>query len=282
MSVPDVVRIGHCWAGAGGLRSGTSIRCSVCARPAGLCSRVQGQWAAARGAGFAGKGAARTAHLSRNSSQRRPGQQRPAGSRCSGSSGRLACCGWHAVRCSQRAAGACCGAHRLRCGFSWLLQRVDWLHTGACSAAVLEVGVHQCQPISSRDLQLDTAAGALSQPVSSPAAPVNAGTQRKLAGQEGWLQLYQRAVDTCPTYAPAHYNLGEFSGWHARPGIQTASCVFAPFRARYNAHAAAAAAAAAAALTAAAAVPPHDLCLQAWRLARRGRQQRPLSIMPQR
>lgn len=37
---------------------------------------------------------------------------------------------------------------------------------------------------------------------------LRAGTQRKLAGQEGWLQHYQRAVEMCPTYAPAHYNLG--------------------------------------------------------------------------
>lgn len=48
---------------------------------------------------------------------------------------------------------------------------------------------------------------------------LRAGTQRKLAGQEGWLQHYQRAVEMCPTYAPAHYNLG---GLRAPPSLRAA------------------------------------------------------------
>ena len=49
----------------------------------------------------------------------------------------------------------------------------------------------------------------------APAAAA-AGTQRKLAGQAGWLSQYERAVQVSPAYAPAHYNLGEWvERWHS-------------------------------------------------------------------
>lgn len=34
------------------------------------------------------------------------------------------------------------------------------------------------------------------------------GTSMKLEAKAGWLESYQRAVEVCPGYAPAHYNLG--------------------------------------------------------------------------
>lgn len=33
-------------------------------------------------------------------------------------------------------------------------------------------------------------------------------TRSKLSGHKNWKELYERAIATCPTYAPAHYNLG--------------------------------------------------------------------------
>lgn len=40
------------------------------------------------------------------------------------------------------------------------------------------------------------------------------GTQLKLAGQAGWRQRYEAAVAACPSYAPAHYNLGALTRLH--------------------------------------------------------------------
>lgn len=97
------------------------------------------------------------------------------------------------------------------------------------AAAAGEEGAAQAasqQPAASSPGQHAGQAGALeaaeAAPVVVPGLPCTAGdvrqamavvltdlgTQQKLAGQGGWRQRYEAAVEACPSYAPAHYNLG--------------------------------------------------------------------------
>ncbi|KAL4452759.1 hypothetical protein ABPG75_008421 [Micractinium tetrahymenae] len=67
----------------------------------------------------------------------------------------------------------------------------------ALLAEAAEAAVTRCIPCSAGDVRQALAV-----------VLTDIGTQRKLAGQSGWQQLYEQAVAVCPTYAPAHYNKG--------------------------------------------------------------------------
>ena len=110
-----------------------------------------------------------------------------------------------AVADSPAAAGAPCDADSVRHAMAVVLtdlggpaatradQMVFWSTQHIVRHAFLHAAATACPPPDVRWPSL--------------AAP-RTGTQRKVAGQEGWLKHYLQAVETCPSYAPAHYNLG--------------------------------------------------------------------------